>query len=162
MNLLKSNGAACRLDLDAYRKLRDLVLARDAWKCQQCGTAEHLEVHHIRSRSSLGSDVEENLITLCGACHSEIHLLAEGRIRFQIVARRSRPLRRTRHPGHKLFARGPRSCVNCSDKSAHQSNWRTVSPRDFYGRRMEVTSRVFHRPLVTTSRRWSGTVIKRR
>jgi predicted HNH restriction endonuclease len=33
-----------------------------------------LEVHHIQSRSSLGNDVEENLITLCDACHSKIHL----------------------------------------------------------------------------------------
>jgi 5-methylcytosine-specific restriction endonuclease McrA len=62
-----------RLDPDSYRKLRTEVLERDGWRCQYCGASDHLEVHHIRSRSRLGDDTDENLITLCADCHSDIH-----------------------------------------------------------------------------------------
>jgi 5-methylcytosine-specific restriction endonuclease McrA len=62
-----------RLNPDSYRKLRTEVLVRDGWRCQYCGSSEHLEVHHLCSRSRLGHDVDENLITLCADCHSDIH-----------------------------------------------------------------------------------------
>jgi 5-methylcytosine-specific restriction endonuclease McrA len=62
-----------RLDPDLYRKLQVEVLQRDAWRCQYCGALDHLQVHHIRSRSSLGDDTDENLITLCAACHRQVH-----------------------------------------------------------------------------------------
>jgi 5-methylcytosine-specific restriction endonuclease McrA len=62
-----------RLDPDSYRKLRTEVLERDGWRCQYCGSSDRLQVHHIRSRSRLGHDTDENLITLCADCHSDIH-----------------------------------------------------------------------------------------
>ena len=57
----------------AYKELRFQVLRRDGWRCQACGRRENLEVHHKELRSHLGSDIEENLITLCHSCHSAIH-----------------------------------------------------------------------------------------
>jgi len=62
-----------KLDQKAYRILRLQVLERDGWRCQQCGSMKNLEVHHLNARSRLGHDRLENLITLCHACHSEIH-----------------------------------------------------------------------------------------
>ncbi len=62
-----------RLDPDQYRQLCDQVLARDGWRCQFCGSQEYLHAHHIRFRSQGGSDIEENLITLCFACHRALH-----------------------------------------------------------------------------------------
>ena len=62
-----------RLDSDSYRKLRIEVLERDCWRCQYCGSSDRLEVHHLRSRGRLGDDTDENLITLCANCHSDIH-----------------------------------------------------------------------------------------
>jgi 5-methylcytosine-specific restriction endonuclease McrA len=63
-----------RLDAASYKTLCQIVLKRDGWRCQNCGNPADLQVHHICSRSSLGSDVEENLITLCATCHRQIHL----------------------------------------------------------------------------------------
>jgi 5-methylcytosine-specific restriction endonuclease McrA len=63
-----------RLGAEAYDHLRRQVLERDGWRCQQCGCATQLEVHHVRSRSGLGDDACENLITLCADCHKAIHL----------------------------------------------------------------------------------------
>jgi 5-methylcytosine-specific restriction endonuclease McrA len=33
----------------------------------------NLEVHHREFRSHSGADSEENLITLCTACHAAVH-----------------------------------------------------------------------------------------
>jgi 5-methylcytosine-specific restriction endonuclease McrA len=53
--------------------LRQQVLKRDDWRCQNCGRRENLEVHHKRMRSQGGDDSELNLITLCSTCHERIH-----------------------------------------------------------------------------------------
>jgi 5-methylcytosine-specific restriction endonuclease McrA len=62
-----------RLDPVAYEALRQRILLRDGWRCQSCGTMANLEVHHQRFRSQSGCDTEENLITLCAACHAGAH-----------------------------------------------------------------------------------------
>jgi len=62
-----------RLDPTSYDGLRQQVLRRDAWRCQSCGTMSNLEIHHKQFRSHAGHDSEENLITLCVACHDIAH-----------------------------------------------------------------------------------------
>ena len=62
-----------RLEREAYDRLRDAVLERDGWRCQDCGRRSNLEVHHLRQRSQQGEDTAENLITLCAACHGQRH-----------------------------------------------------------------------------------------
>jgi 5-methylcytosine-specific restriction endonuclease McrA len=56
------------------QKLRTAVLQRDGWRCQNCGRMDTLQIHHIQFRSHQGRDTEENLITLCSACHRHLHL----------------------------------------------------------------------------------------
>ena len=74
MKRLNRKQPRLRLEPDAYRQLTREVLARDGWRCQDCGTAQNLQVHHIRSRGRLGNDAEDNLITLCASCHQVKHL----------------------------------------------------------------------------------------
>jgi 5-methylcytosine-specific restriction endonuclease McrA len=62
-----------RLEADEYEELRQQVLCRDAWRCQLCGAKCNLEVHHKKFRGHLGDDCERNLITLCTACHQQVH-----------------------------------------------------------------------------------------
>ena len=64
-----------RLELNPkeYRIIRQQVLGRDGWRCQECGAMENLEVHHIKRRSQLGDDMMQNLITLCVSCHGKCH-----------------------------------------------------------------------------------------
>jgi 5-methylcytosine-specific restriction endonuclease McrA len=62
-----------RLDPLSYESLRQQILRRDGWRCQPCGTMSNLEVHHREFRSHSGADAEENLITLCAACHARAH-----------------------------------------------------------------------------------------
>jgi 5-methylcytosine-specific restriction endonuclease McrA len=61
------------LETQAYDELHQQVLRRDGWRCQSCGQPTNLEVHHRVTRSQGGDDSEENLITLCAACHSNLH-----------------------------------------------------------------------------------------
>ncbi len=74
MKRLNRKQPRLRLEPEAYRRLVRQVLARDGWRCQDCGTSQNLQVHHLQSRSRPGGDVEENLITLCAGCHEARHL----------------------------------------------------------------------------------------
>jgi 5-methylcytosine-specific restriction endonuclease McrA len=66
-----------RLDRPDYEKLRQEILRRDSWRCQACGARSNLEVHHKEFRGRGGGDSEQNLITLCAACHSKVHHTAK-------------------------------------------------------------------------------------
>ncbi len=49
-------------------------------KCQKCGNAPDfrgLAKHHLTFRSHGGKDTEDNLIWVCGKCHSEYHGINE-------------------------------------------------------------------------------------
>jgi 5-methylcytosine-specific restriction endonuclease McrA len=71
--MMSPKTAPSRLDLLSYESLRQQILRRDAWRCQLCGSMTNLEVHHREFRSHSGADSEENLITLCTACHARVH-----------------------------------------------------------------------------------------
>lgn len=73
MSLIGPKSERLRLDAASYESLRQQVLRRDGWRCQLCGAISNLEVHHKEFRSHLGEDSEENLITLCGRCHAQVH-----------------------------------------------------------------------------------------
>jgi len=73
MSPMRLDPPRLRLDPESYENLRQLVLCRNGWRCQSCGTMSNLEVHHKESRSHAGEDSELNLITLCGKCHARAH-----------------------------------------------------------------------------------------
>lgn len=56
-----------------WRKLRDQVMRRDKWLCQEClrqgrATPAHA-VDHIVNKAEGGSDSPDNLQALCRTCH---------------------------------------------------------------------------------------------
>ena len=56
--------------------LRQLVLKRDGYRCQKCGSEKTLHCHHILSYTQnkmVGND-PDNCITLCKLCHKELHM----------------------------------------------------------------------------------------
>lgn len=58
--------------MKGYASVKDYVYARQDGCCQFCGGAiEHY--HHIRPRSKGGSDLPENIVGVCAACHAKIH-----------------------------------------------------------------------------------------
>ena len=71
--MIRPQAARLRLDPLSYGALRQQILRRDGWRCQSCGTLSNLDVHHREFRSHSRSDSEENLITLCTACHAGVH-----------------------------------------------------------------------------------------
>lgn len=74
MTRLPARHPRLRLDPGSYHRLCQQVLQRDGWRCQHCGRATDLQIHHLTPRSCLGDDAELNLITLCASCHQDIHL----------------------------------------------------------------------------------------
>ena len=73
MKKIAAKSPRLRLDATSYRELHRQVLERDGWHCQNCGSMHNLQVHHLKFRSQSGSDVEQNLITLCSNCHEGAH-----------------------------------------------------------------------------------------
>jgi 5-methylcytosine-specific restriction endonuclease McrA len=73
MNQIPPKNPRLRLSPKLYEDLRQQVLRRDGWRCQRCGAMANLEVHHKELRSQSGVDTETNLITLCTACHANVH-----------------------------------------------------------------------------------------
>lgn len=73
MTRIQTKRPRLRLTPEVYRELCRQVLERDGWRCQLCGSMENLQVHHVKWRSQLGDDSEQNLITLCSSCHRSCH-----------------------------------------------------------------------------------------
>jgi 5-methylcytosine-specific restriction endonuclease McrA len=71
--MMRPKAAPSRLDPLSYESLCQHILRRDGWRCQSCGAMSNLDVHHREFRSHSGEDTEENLITLCTACHARVH-----------------------------------------------------------------------------------------
>ena len=71
--MIRPKAARFRLDPLSYESLRQQILRRDGWRCQSCGAMSNLEVHHRQFCSHSGADSEDNMITLCAACHSLVH-----------------------------------------------------------------------------------------
>jgi hypothetical protein len=92
-----------RLDPQSYEQLWLEVLQRDGWRCRSCGSLENLQIRHSTFRSQSGHDSEQNLITLCAACHAIAQSLS---LSFSC---RSQSVRRSgnRSPGENLTCDPP-------------------------------------------------------
>lgn len=60
-------------------RLRSLALERDGWKCQRCGARGELQVHHLVPLAIGGSNVLENMETVCLPCHLTEHRVKRPR-----------------------------------------------------------------------------------
>jgi RNA-directed DNA polymerase len=56
---------------EAWRELREEVLAQYNRQCVECGKPGRLDTHHQQSRKDGGQDEIQNLIPLCRTCHAK-------------------------------------------------------------------------------------------
>jgi len=68
--------------LEEWAAIRRLVFRRARWRCQACGRAGALEVHHVVKRAQGGSDFDlDRLVALCPSCHVQTDApYARGRL----------------------------------------------------------------------------------
>lgn len=59
------------------------ALRRAGWKCEKCGKAGRLEVHHKVRIADGGTDELENLQCLCRKCHFAKHEKTPGRAEWK-------------------------------------------------------------------------------
>ena len=64
-----------KLSARPWSRFRLRILARDKRRCQRCGTARKLEVHHIVPRHRAPDKIysEGNCTTICRDCHIREH-----------------------------------------------------------------------------------------
>jgi len=56
-----------------WQRARAAARRRDGERCQQCGSSERLQVHHIVPLSEGGDRYAlSNLVTLCQSCHARV------------------------------------------------------------------------------------------
>jgi 5-methylcytosine-specific restriction endonuclease McrA len=53
---------------EAWHARRLLALYKAGYRCQICGSREHLQVHH-NNYERLGHELDSDLIVLCQDCH---------------------------------------------------------------------------------------------
>src|SRR5690625_3474587 len=58
------------------KKVRQEILERDDYKCQQCG-GRGTQIHHVMPRGRNGRGVVTNGLTLCDFCHDQVHQNAD-------------------------------------------------------------------------------------
>ncbi len=46
---------------------------RDLYTCQICGSKENVQGHHILDYQYGGAADRDNIVTLCGDCHKQVH-----------------------------------------------------------------------------------------
>ena len=51
--------------------VRRAALARAGYRCEQCGSREQLELHHIGNRQDRSAF---NVMVLCVRCHAKLHV----------------------------------------------------------------------------------------
>jgi 5-methylcytosine-specific restriction endonuclease McrA len=56
-----------------WKETRQSALERDGHKCVKCGNLSKLVVHHIVPWDETQDNRLDNLMTLCIACHMQIH-----------------------------------------------------------------------------------------
>ena len=56
------------LQSDKWSEIRQSVIERDNFKCAVCDSPDNLHVHHLTYKN-VGSEKDEDLITLCRDCH---------------------------------------------------------------------------------------------
>ena len=57
-----------------FYNIKAYILYRDNYQCQKCrAKRSKFHVHHIIFKSNGGTDIPENLITLCKICHDKLH-----------------------------------------------------------------------------------------
>lgn len=82
------------------------VLEKFNYKCQICGSAKNLCVHHIErmSPTDINYNDEQNLTVVCRSCHMRLHREAG-----HIVPSSSPP------PGNPYGRRGKRPPIKCTE-----------------------------------------------
>lgn len=63
----------------AWARIRRRIVERDGYQCRKCGRPSRLEVDHVMPLHRGGAELDDdNLQTLCVACHLEMTAVEKG------------------------------------------------------------------------------------
>ena len=74
-----------------YGQIKKLILQRDERKCLKCNSDKKLIVHHIDKNDT--NNELTNLVTLCNACHLDLHRRKPWKLKLQQRKERQRKAR---------------------------------------------------------------------
>lgn len=56
----------------AWRRIRNRKMKESGYKCELCGSAKNLHVHHI-TYENIGHEPMDDLLVVCNKCHKKLH-----------------------------------------------------------------------------------------
>lgn len=56
----------------AWRQIRNRKMKESGYKCELCGSAKNLHVHHI-TYENIGHEPLDDLLVVCNKCHKKLH-----------------------------------------------------------------------------------------
>jgi 5-methylcytosine-specific restriction endonuclease McrA len=68
------------LESPEWQVRRSRILARDGFVCRQCRFHAATQVHHL-TYARVGHELDEDLISVCDACHDQFHSQKGRRLR---------------------------------------------------------------------------------
>lgn len=60
------------IDSEMWKQKRIKRIKNDGYKCQLCGSAMNLQVHHI-TYENVPFEKDDDLLTVCKSCHQKLH-----------------------------------------------------------------------------------------
>lgn len=60
------------LNSQEWAAMREVILARASWTCEQCGQNKAAHVHHL-TYERFGAERPEDLMAVCIPCHEQLH-----------------------------------------------------------------------------------------
>ena len=115
------------LKSEEWRVRRELIKSRDHYRCRLCHSTESLQVHHA-TYENRGAEKDNDLITLCGKCHTKFHGIEIGRNTPNLrLGKRQRP----------IFEALRQACYKCLNTSQIQDGVKFRRVRPFLDRLCE-------------------------
>ena len=84
---MKESGVNTAEKRAEFKRIRPMIMICMPVSCQNCGSSDHIEIHHIVPIVFGGSNKITNLASLCGVCHRLAHGDGKG---TSVSARTSR------------------------------------------------------------------------
>ncbi len=83
---MKSKKYQAYLDGPIWETIRLIILDRDDFTCQKCKKTRATQVHH-RTYDRIYNEHPDDLISVCGSCHREIHGLDRNGRKMSVIGK---------------------------------------------------------------------------
>jgi phage terminase large subunit GpA-like protein len=94
------------LQSSQWKSIRESILKRDKGRCVKCNSSKQLNIHHLHYKN-IFHEKEDDLITLCEACHRKEHKKPKKKSNAKKIMKEGDKCRHCSFPVIKIINRKP-------------------------------------------------------